>query len=78
MLMYVFILKILIVDMPVCYCENKDGKTPNNGIMCDYIGGAFNRDGYCSTQETCNGATEDDSSTKWVCNYRKGDLCEVI
>ena len=66
---------ILIVDMPVCHCENKDGIMPNNGIMCGYIGGEFTRYAHCASNERCNGATGDDDPTSWVCDYRKGYLC---
>ena len=62
--------------MDVCYCEHKNGKTPNNGIMCGTYGGDFFRDGYCSTHQTCTGGTKDDWGKNWVTKNKKGDLCK--
>ena len=59
----------------VCYCEHKNGATPNNGIMCGYKDEVFNINGHCASDEKCTGLTKDDPISKRVPSHRKAELC---
>ena len=64
------------IDPDMCYCEQKDGATPDNGIIClDVATDVAVPTGHCAATETCTGATADDDSTTWVLVDVKGELC---
>merc|ERR1711894_263543 len=63
----------------MCYCEHKNGATPQNGFRCGIIGESFtgpSENGYCSSNERCTGGTENDPTSTWVLFGNKGDLCD--
>lgn len=62
-------------DIKVCYCEHKDGGISKNGIMCGFSGGSYIRNGYCSGNQQCTGATKDKGYNNWVTEDKKGDMC---
>ena len=59
----------------VCYCEYKNGASPQNGIMCGYNGESFSRVDNCGIHNRCIGPTEDDSISKRIPSFRKTELC---
>ena len=58
-----------------CYCQNENGKNPNNGIMCKTPTGSARRIAYCGSDETCTGPTSSDSCSLWPLRTNKADLC---
>lgn len=54
-----------------CYCENENGSTPNNGIMCG-LDDDYQRVCYCAATQSCTGTT---SSTDGVEYLSRADLC---
>ena len=59
----------------MCYCQHKNGQTPNNGIMCGYKGDVFSVHAHCSSDESCVGPTADDPLPTRIPSFRKAELC---
>ena len=59
----------------VCFCEHKNGKSPQNGIICGYNSEDFVLSGHCPSNYACIGPTKDDPVYKRIPSFRKKELC---
>ena len=64
-----------VTDKRQCYCEHKNKKFPENGIICGYNQNDVTRIGYCGTDGVCVGPLINDSISRRLPISRREDLC---
>ena len=63
------------IDKRICYCEHKNKKFPDNGIICGYKQNDATRIGYCGIDKVCAGPLINDSIARRLPISRREDLC---